>query len=93
MQASATSQIFGPERAHAQGVQVPLPRALNLISPEGSCEVFINTGGRVDRVSWWELWVGMRAVSAICVERGEGGISTGHGRDGGVFVILKSGSQ
>ncbi len=77
MEASTKEQIFGP--AGQKGVDVGLPRSLILLSPEGSCEVFVGTRGGLDEVAWFEVYVGARAVGRMCGGKGEGGISRGHG--------------
>lgn len=77
MDATTEGVIFGP--AGEAGVDVGLPRRLLLLSPEGSCEVVVGTRGPLDTVAWFEVYVGMRAVSRMCVDQGLGGISTGQG--------------
>lgn len=91
MLATTEMQIFGPQGE--KGVEVGLPRTLNLLSPRGSCELVVGTRGPLDTASWYDVWVGTRAVSTLCVEKGLGGIGTGQGTLGNVFVILKTGSQ
>lgn len=78
MVATPTMHVFGPRGA--KNVQVALPYSLNLMSPSGSCELLIGTRGPPDEVSWFDLYTGIRAISAMCVKRREGGISTGQGR-------------
>ena len=70
---------------------VKLPTSLNLISPEGSCEVVVNCRGR-DEGSWWEVYDRVRAVEAVCVRGGMGGMVWGLGREGGVWVVVRGGS-
>ncbi len=77
MDAGTNVRIFGP--AGESGVDVGLPRSLVLISPEGSCEMFVGTKGPLDTLAWFDVYVGARAVNRMCVDMGLGGISTGQG--------------
>ena len=90
MVATTQTQVFGPK--DAPGVQVILPQSLNLLSPEGSCELVINSRRSLDSTSWFEIYTGAAAVQAMCVRKGEGGISR-QGVVGNIIVFLKSGSQ
>ena len=91
MGATTTPQIFGP--GGDPKIQVVLPIALNLMSAEGSCELVVNTRSSRDTATWFEMYAAARAVQAMCVNKGEGGISIGQGQQGSIFVILKGGSQ
>ena len=84
MPATSNLQIFGPRGL--SGVDVQLPYQLS-----GLCSLIVNTKGPVDPVSWYELWEGARAVSAICIRRGFGGISTGHGEQVERFQVTDHG--
>ena len=55
--------IFGPKEE--AGVQVRLPMGMNLLGPEGSCEMVINSRGVQDRSSWFEVWNGVRIINAM----------------------------
>ena len=92
MEASTETLVFGPGKQELPGVQVKLPRSINLISPEGSCEVIVNTKGK-DTSSWFEMYAVAKALEAICVRKGQGGISGGHGKNGNMFSIVRSGSE
>lgn len=51
----------------------------------------VNCRGR-DEGSWWEVYDGVRAVEAVCVRGGTGGMVWGLGREGGVWVVVRGGS-
>ncbi|KAL6721805.1 hypothetical protein ACLMJK_000910 [Lecanora helva] len=90
----ATTQIKTFGSGDLPGAEVSLPRSLNLMSPEGSCEMIVNSKkGIVDTSSWFEIYKAVKALEAVCVAKGEGGISSGQGVQGSIFVALRSGSQ
>lgn len=63
MSADTRMKKVGPEKE--PGVEVGLPRTAHLISPEGSCELVVNSGGQSDTTSWFDIWVTTRVVSAM----------------------------
>ena len=93
MEASPKTYVFGPARLKLPGVEVTLPRSINLISPEGSCELIINIKGATDTASWFDIYASAKALETICVQKGEGGISGGQGAEGNLFIIIRGGSE
>jgi hypothetical protein len=83
MYADPQTHVFGP-RGEA-GVEAGLPYTW-----AGSCAVIVNTRGPLDTASWYEVWEGARAVAGMCVRRRLGGVSTGQGVLGNIFVIVKA---
>ena len=63
MNADRQIEVFGPPRE--VGTKISLPMGVNLLGPEGSCEMLINSAGVQDMASWFEIWEGVQVLNAM----------------------------
>ncbi|KAF6236258.1 hypothetical protein HO173_005889 [Letharia columbiana] len=86
MPAGVARLIFGPRSAPE--TQQGLPMYID--SSDDKCVVQIFSTGPSDISTWYRMWEAVTAVFSVCVRAGRGGVYTGLGDLGNIFLTMSS---
>ncbi|KAL2037042.1 hypothetical protein N7G274_010169 [Stereocaulon virgatum] len=89
MPVSRQQTIFGPQGDPAAEETTPSQiRTRNF-----ECVIEITSGGKIDEVSWYQLWQESNAIFALCVRKGQSGYSQGLGERSRFHLSIFSGDK
>lgn len=86
MPAGTTRMVFGPR--NLPEVQQGLP--VHVESSDEKCVMKVFSTGKSDVSYWYRIWEAVTAVFSICVRSGRGGVYTGLGDLGNIFLSVGS---